>query len=168
MTLTHSWRGCLELKSSLAPLISPFNVHNFESRPILTANEDPAQLLMRLINTSTYQLEEFFGSQIPKYAILSHTWEDEEVSFKDISDGTHAHKKGFVKIAKTCELAASEGLAYAWVDTCCIDKSSSAELTEAINSMFRWYERAEVCYAFLSDLPVHSDLDKIMPSCRWL
>jgi len=123
---------------------------------------------MRLINTSTGQLEEFIGSQIPKYAILSHTWEDDEVSFKDLNEGIYKHKKGFIKIAKTCELAAASGLKYAWVDTCSIDKSSSAELTEAINSMYQWYQRAEVCYAFLSDLPENADLGEQLPRCRWL
>lgn len=126
---------------------------------------------MRLINTSTRNFEEFLGRNIPNYAILSHTWEEEEVSYDDYMAGKHLKNdmKGFAKIDKTCQLAAEEGIRYAWVDTCCIDKRSSAELTEAINSMFRWYERAEVCYAFLSDaVPkdpgfVHAALQ----ACRW-
>jgi hypothetical protein len=44
------------------------------------------------------------------------------------------------------------GLQYIWVDTCCIDKSSSAELLEAINSMFKWYQDAKVYYAYLADI----------------
>jgi len=108
---------------------------------------------MRLINTTTRSFEEFIGQNIPKYAILSHTWEEEEVSFADVvSNPRFRKKKGWAKIAKTCEIAALEGHRYAWVDTCCIDKSSSAELTEAINSMYTWYRNAEVCYVFLSDL----------------
>jgi hypothetical protein len=125
--------------------------------------------IMRLINTSTLLLEEFIGRAIPRYAILSHTWEDDEVTFKGYSDGTHRNKKGFQKITNTCAIVARSGLAYVWVDTCCIDKSSSAELTEAINSMFRWYERAEVCYTFLSDMPGDtSDFNGLLPRCRWL
>jgi hypothetical protein len=124
---------------------------------------------MRLINVISGQFEEFIGSNIPKYAILSHTWESEEVSFQDMKSTSYKDKKGFQKIQKTCEIAAAAGIKHVWVDTCCIDKSSSAELTEAINSMFRWYQRAEVCYAYLSDLPP-LDPDLVLGAlreCRW-
>jgi hypothetical protein len=96
---------------------------------------------MRLINTSTLELEEFMGVNVPPYAILSHTWEEEEITFQEMSPKTHQvrNKKGYKKIKKTCEVAKEAGLQYAWVDTCCIDKRSSAELTEAINSMFQWW-----------------------------
>jgi hypothetical protein len=96
---------------------------------------------MRLINTATLALHEYLGDEnVPKYAILSHTWEDEEVSFQEMMSKTPdvLVKKGFKKIEKTCEIAKREGLEWAWVDTCSIDKTSSAELSEAINSMFRW------------------------------
>jgi Heterokaryon incompatibility protein (HET) len=109
---------------------------------------------MRLINTTTMQLEEFMASP-PPYAILSHTWEDGEVTFQDFTNPNRtvtSTKKGFAKIKHTCRLAKQTGIAYAWVDTCCIDKTSSAELTEAINSMFAWYAASDICYAFLSDL----------------
>ncbi|KAK7999588.1 HET-domain-containing protein [Apiospora arundinis] len=127
---------------------------------------------MHLINTRTQCLEEFVGRNIPRYAILSHTWEDEEVLFRDMSNSPPSsatqNKKGFQKIAWTCRIAAQDdGLDYAWIDTCCIDKSSSAELTEAINSMFKWYQRAEVCYAFLSDLQSSAPLETALPDCRW-
>jgi hypothetical protein len=122
---------------------------------------------MRLINTRTLLFEEFIGNSIPKYAILSHTWGEEEVLFKDMSDPLRNMKKGFWKIQMTCKTASEDGLQYAWVDTCAIDKSSSAELTEAINSMYRWYQRATICYAFLEDLPASSSLEHILPRCRW-
>jgi len=122
---------------------------------------------MRLINTATGLFEEFIGRNIPKYAILSHTWEEEEVSFSDMQKDGHQAKKGFEKIRMTCKLAADAGIQYAWVDTCCIDKSSSAELTEAINSMYRWYQRSVICYAYLSDLSPSDSLDAALPSCRW-
>jgi hypothetical protein len=93
---------------------------------------------MWLINISTLKLEFFVDPENQKYAILSHTWEQEEVSFQDMKDLDYARSKaGFSKIQSTCDLAREQGLLYAWVDTCCIDKSSSAELTEAINSMFQ-------------------------------
>jgi hypothetical protein len=84
-----------------------------------------------------------------KYAILSHTWEEEEVSFQEMRDGTGDTKQGYLKIKGCMEQAERDGLDYSWVDTCCIDKSSSAELQEAINSMFKWYSSAERCYAYL-------------------
>ncbi|KAH8786770.1 heterokaryon incompatibility protein-domain-containing protein, partial [Hyaloscypha sp. PMI_1271] len=109
---------------------------------------------MRLIDTKTLALKEFFGNQIPRYAILSHTWREEEVSFQDWADQSSAsQKKGYKKIFDTCQLAKKHGYDYVWVDTNCIDKSSSSELTEAINSMFKWYQSAQVCYAYLSDVP---------------
>jgi len=131
---------------------------------------------MRLINTNSGCFEEFIGSSVPEYAILSHTWEDEEVSFEAMRTSTLACQsmKGHQKIAMACRLASQAGISYAWVDTCCIDKSSSAELTEAINSMYRWYQRATVCYAFLSDLePAVPGQDlsvatmATLRNCRW-
>ncbi|KAI0914047.1 heterokaryon incompatibility protein-domain-containing protein [Ustulina deusta] len=114
---------------------------------------------MRLINTTSLDLEEFLGEptspRFPRYAILSHTWGEEEVTFQDMQNREVAKKKaGFGKIAKCCKTALNEGLGWAWVDTCCIDKTSSAELSEAINSMFKWYEYSTVCYAYLSDVGV--------------
>lgn len=107
---------------------------------------------MRLLNTSSLSFEEFYGDQISPYAILSHRWEEEEVSLQDMQSGRGPKRKGYAKIERCCRLARSHGYKYAWVDTCCIDKTSSAELTEAINSMFRWYQCADKCYAFLSDV----------------
>ncbi|KAF5700467.1 beta transducin [Fusarium mundagurra] len=109
---------------------------------------------MRLINTTTLLLESILEPRDVRYAILSHTWEQDEVSLQDFGNLDFARRKaGFSKIEKTCQIARSRGLKYAWVDTCCIDKTSSAELTEAINSMFEWYKQAQVCFAFISDLP---------------
>lgn len=110
---------------------------------------------MRLLNTRTLKFEEFLGEagkEIPPYAILSHTWGPEEVSYKDYVDNNGSSKLGYEKIAQFCRLADSEGFNYVWIDTCCIDKSSSAELSEAINSMMRWYRDAIICHAYLSDV----------------
>jgi hypothetical protein len=107
---------------------------------------------MRLINTTTFELKDF-GAAAPLYAILSHTWGEEEVTFQDMADLDGARqKKGFAKIEQCCRRARRDSLSWAWVDTCCIDKTSSAELSETINSMFQWYERAIKCYAFLEDI----------------
>jgi len=107
---------------------------------------------MRLLDARTLELKTFVD-HIPPYAILSHYWEDEEVQFSDLADLEQAmKKKGFAKIERTCELAIMDGLDFAWVDTCCIDKSSSAELSEAINSMFAWYRYSQQCYVYLADV----------------
>jgi hypothetical protein len=112
---------------------------------------------MRLLNTATLNLHEFIGDKIPPYAILSHTWGEEEVSLQEMQSreatGIDIQKAGYQKIKKCCKTSATDGYEYVWIDTCCIDKTSSAELSEAINSMFRWYKMAEVCYSFLSDCP---------------
>lgn len=110
-------------------------------------------ITMRLINTGTLSFEEFIGENIPTYAILSHTLGNDEESFKGFQDPSCAHKEGYQKIWMTCKQAREDGIQYAWIDTCCIDKSSSAELSEAINSMYHCYQRSKLCYAYLSGLP---------------
>jgi hypothetical protein len=122
---------------------------------------------MRLINVSSMSVEEFIVRKIPPYGILSHTWEGSEVSYDEMRVGTARGKESFHKIEMACKLASGDGLAYVWVDTCCIDKSSSAELTEAINSMFVWYKRATVCYVYLSDLESSADVSTALKDCRW-
>lgn len=113
---------------------------------------------MRLLNTTQniaggFETKEFFDDALPKYAILSHTWGKEEVSYHDLRNGDYGNMKGYAKIKECCSIARSRNIAWVWIDTCCIDKASSAELTEAINSMYRWYQQAKVCYAFLEDVP---------------
>jgi hypothetical protein len=117
------------------------------------ASADVAHTAMRLLNVNTRQLEEFFGDAIPLYAILSHTWGAQEVTFQDLAKEGHEQKQGYSEIEGCCPQAASQSLLYVWIDTCCIDKTSSAELSEAINSMFHWYAAARVCYVYLQDVP---------------
>jgi hypothetical protein len=111
---------------------------------------------MRLLHTKTFELYEFGGRKIPHYAILSHTWENEEVTLQDIKTNRAATLRGYEKVSKACLVAAADGFEYVWIDTCCIDKTSSAELSEALNSMYRWYQEAEECYAYLADVPPNS------------
>lgn len=130
---------------------------------------------MRLLQATDFSLVEFVDD-IPPYAILSHTWgaDHEEVTFKDIykGQGKGMTKPGYKKLMFCAERATKDRIDYFWVpmihpllfvtsfancsyqiDTCCIDKSSSAELTEAINSMYKWYKNSTVCYVYLSDVP---------------
>ena len=117
---------------------------------------------MWLLRTDSAELT-FFATpeSVPGgYAILSHVWDEREQTFQDIRA---LHARGAFadcnprdlassKVRNFCVLAESHGYHWAWVDTCCIDKTSSAELSEAINSMFQYYALADVCYAYLRDV----------------
>ncbi|KAK7421601.1 hypothetical protein QQX98_002068, partial [Neonectria punicea] len=107
---------------------------------------------MRLLNTSSLDLKEFSGIKKPPYAILSHTWGEEEVLFEHIQNGTSSSKKAYAKVIGCCRKAVEDGLEWVWIDTCCINKTSSAELSEAINSMYKWYETSAICYVYLQDV----------------
>lgn len=126
---------------------------------------------MWLLDAETLVLKHFEdGRRVEgQYAILSHTWGEDEVSFDEIHSDSAKSKKGYRKIIDTCRQAVADGLQYAWVDTCCIDKRSSSELSEAINSMYRWYYHARVCYVYLSDLaPADAPLTNgRLQGCRW-
>jgi hypothetical protein len=134
---------------------------------------------MRLINVTTYELQEFYDTQIPDYAIVSHRWRDGEVSFQQYerllsdparrkqlvescsrslqeintsSSSWYIESAGLRKIISACIQTKKDHISHVWIDTCAIDKTSSTELQEAINSMYRWYEQSRVCYAFLDDV----------------
>ena len=121
---------------------------------------------MRFLNTSTLRFEEVadssLGVESNKYAILSHRWgaAQDEISFVDINESRDiSHKKGFAKLKGFCDLAASLGYGYGWDDTCCINKGDSSELSEAINSMYRWYHGSSVCIVYLEDVPEKPMMD---------
>ena len=115
---------------------------------------------MRFLNTHTLQFELVPDSELHleenQYAILSHRWgaDKDEVSFEDVlSLADLSHIKAFDKIKGFCKVALSEKCRYGWVDTCCIHKKDSAELSEAINSMYRWYQGSKICIVYLEDVP---------------
>ena len=83
---------------------------------------------MRLLNTSSLELEQFVAANIPPYAILSHTWGEEEVTHQDVEGRKAVRKRGYEKVQKYCATAKAGGFSHVWIDTCCIDKTSSAEL----------------------------------------
>lgn len=121
-------------------------------------------LKMRLLKTGLYEpccekleLIEEFGRDIPDYAILSHTRGSDEVTYEHILKGTASEHLAHAKISNAISQAAASGFGYIWIDTCCIDKSSSAELSEAINSMYAWYQQAGMCYAILEDVSSEAD-----------
>ncbi|KAM0712011.1 hypothetical protein Q7P37_011105 [Cladosporium fusiforme] len=131
---------------------------------------------MRLLRAGTFEpgqekleIIEEFGLDVPEYAILSHTWGRDEVTYQHVLGGTAQEHGGYNKVLSAMRLAASDGLEYIWIDTCCIDKSSSAELSEALNSMYAWYERSKKCYAILEDVPERYSADFVskFSSSRW-
>ncbi|KAI0330927.1 HET-domain-containing protein, partial [Cubamyces sp. BRFM 1775] len=126
---------------------------------------------MWLLNTTSYTLHlKQDPAEVTTYAILSHVWDQHgEQTFQvGVADDHDQQLLALVrerlspKIRSLCDFARSQGFKYAWIDTCCIDKSSSAELSEAITSMFDWYSLAAVCYVFLADVPETED-----PAARW-
>ncbi|KAL6820059.1 hypothetical protein V8C40DRAFT_268540 [Trichoderma camerunense] len=139
--------------------------------------------MIRLINIETLKLETFSGKNIPKYTILSHTWgpDSEELTFDDLQKGiTDKPGIGSIKLKGCCDQVKKDNakeekeenkVQYVWIDTCCIDKSSSSELQEAINAMFDWYADASVCYAYLWDVPEDdkppSDRESKFFTSRW-
>ncbi|KAI4943376.1 hypothetical protein J4E91_009285 [Alternaria rosae] len=111
------------------------------------------------------------SEEIPPYAILSHTWGEQEVVFDNLEDIESAQSKdGYRKIRFCAQQAERDGLKHFWVDTCCIDKANNTELSKAINSMFRWYQNAKKCYVFLSDVEndsLEGDGDSAFRQSRW-
>jgi hypothetical protein len=105
--------------------------------------------------------------QIPPYAILSHTWgsDTSEITFEDLTNGTSKHKAGYGKIRFCGEQAGRDGIQYFWIDTCCINRANHTELSQAVNSMFRWYRNAARCYVYLSDVssPPFDTSDDVHP-----
>ncbi|KAH7327561.1 vegetative incompatibility protein HET-E-1 [Rhexocercosporidium sp. MPI-PUGE-AT-0058] len=110
------------------------------------------RLLERNAVGEIHLTNDFLGHEIPRYAILSHTWGAQEVLIQDLTDGTGENKLGYKKIRFCGDQAWCDGLQFCWVDTCCIDKPNNTELQEAINSMFRWYRYAAKCYVYLDDV----------------
>ena len=124
---------------------------------------------MRLIDVSTMHLRQFADDEIPPYAVLSHTWQEGEVTINDLHASYAKYMPGFQKIQFLCIQAQNDGLQFAWCDTCCIDKSSSEELSESINSMFKWYLDARICYAYLTDVSTQATgrFESEFASSRW-
>lgn len=141
---------------------------------------------MRLINATTFELKDFFDADLPTYAILSHRWGENEVSYQDwvyvtkqfpprwvwvyLEDEAKKIKSsaGYKKIIDACMMTRWDDLEWLWADTCCIDKTNLAELSEAINSMYRWYKDSELCYAYLQDVKIHADSSDGSDASNWI
>ncbi|KAK1475973.1 hypothetical protein CTAM01_15544 [Colletotrichum tamarilloi] len=122
---------------------------------------------MRLIDTTSFELQSGEQSVYREegYAILSHRWQPSEIKFNEFLDHTEELKNGagplplcLDKIRGACATARNKGYNWMWIDSCCIDKSSTTEETESINSMFKWYRDAKLCIVYLSDVEVNTTL----------
>ncbi|KAF7552071.1 hypothetical protein G7046_g7529 [Stylonectria norvegica] len=131
---------------------------------------------MRLLKATSFEspngleVVDVNPESIPRYAILSHTWTEQEVLFEDIIANLANQKASYRKVQYACRQAVADGYKYVWVDSCCIDKDSSAEVSEAINSMYEWYQKAGICYAYLPDCPAGVDannIDSAFAHSRW-
>jgi hypothetical protein len=146
---------------------SPATAHRFPLRAYTATPEQACQrsprrtccsimhLLKCLPAGGAFELTAIDDDPAPPYAILSHTWTaGQEVTYKELLEGTGTNKLGYTKLCFCGERATADGLDYFWVNTYCIDKANSTELLEAVNSMFRWYYRAAKCYVHLTDVLV--------------
>lgn len=125
--------------------------------------------LLTLRGDDEIEWKEFNDGMVPPYAILSHTWGIDEVSYTDLLDGSYKSRVGYRKVLFCGQQAALDHLRYFWVDTCCIDKRNNTELTKAINCMFSWYKEAVVCYAYLSDVSArYNDIDTLTYRDSWI
>jgi len=165
---------------------------------MITVEIDMHSCSMRLINVEAFlqreqlfrqgkrvdrqaKVLEFGDDELTEYAILSHRWIEQEVDYNEIvklakmdeeERSEIRQRDGYRKIIQSCEQAKKDGYKWLWVDTCCIDKRSSAELSEAINSMYRWYENAKVSYAYLHDVsgpsfPTARNMERYLNSDGW-
>lgn len=123
--------------------------------------------LVCLISTKSLMNEDFITEVIRTYfrhAMLSHKWDVNEPLFHELPNGVFASglPPRFTKLKSFCEVVKGLGLGWAWCDTCCINKDSSAELEEAITSMFRWYRDSALTIVYFSDVSgfSHEDLIK--------
>jgi hypothetical protein len=135
---------------------------------------------MRLLNVYTLEFAEFEGDSLPPYKITSHRWTSDEVILKDVTKKRNVESKGYRKIEGFCQFIREDNnrlrkhvtndlsaCEWVWIDTACIDKKSSAELQESINSMFRWYSRALECIAYIADVPsLSAGSDVVMSEFR--
>jgi hypothetical protein len=159
--ITCIQRPALE-KAAFGDTLVPYSTLALESWNLTSLRHTRSQYpwaIMRLLQFKTnseFSVTDDLINDVPPYAILSHTWgaDTDEVTFRDLKHSTGKSKAGYDKVRFCGEQAKRDGLQYFWVDTCCINKSNNTELSEAINSMFRWYREAAKCYVYLSDVSI--------------
>lgn len=107
--------------------------------------------------------EELRHQQRTPYVIISHVWRKKEVIYEDMvqfnkleASKSREKPESAAKIVGACKTVLryyNKKVEHLWLDTVCIDKKDPTELSMSINSMYRWYKEAEVCFAYLDDYP---------------
>lgn len=133
---------------------------------------------MRLLNVHTFEFHTFLGDDVPNYSIASHRWVSDECTIKDIIKRRNTESNGYKKVEGFCAYVRQANelykdtypdlcCDYLWIDTCCIDQKSSLEVDTAIRSMFQWYNKSVICYAYLADVePLSAGSDAVEASLR--
>ncbi|KAF8124529.1 hypothetical protein EV363DRAFT_1353799 [Boletus edulis] len=96
-----------------------------------------------------------FATYEPRRATVLRQIIQEIVQY-DLSSGKR-HVARFKKLSQFCKTSSKLGYKLAWVDTCCIDKSDAAELSEAIHAMYKWYANAYLCIVYLAESTSYAD-----------
>ncbi|RPD54431.1 hypothetical protein L227DRAFT_350059 [Lentinus tigrinus ALCF2SS1-6] len=139
---------------------------------------------MRLLDTTTGEFRWVQDPRRVRYAILSHVWAKKggvnyvpEQTYQDVCAIQESVPREELalphlsrKIRHFCEVARNDGFNLGWADSACIDKTSSSELSEAINSMYNWYRYVGACYAILHDVSDTDDKeqrDEQFRSSKW-
>ncbi|KAJ2976152.1 hypothetical protein NUW54_g11615 [Trametes sanguinea] len=155
---------CTMDEAVLLSLLVAVLLENHASRISRTLTIHPNRI-MWLLTTDRAELR-WFPQPPQRYAILSHVWAKDasglptEQTFQEVQQiarecahtDDNPRDRVSPKIRQFCIFAEAHGFQFVWLDACCINTESSAELSEALNSMFRWYADAEVCYAYLHDV----------------
>ncbi|THV00724.1 HET-domain-containing protein [Dendrothele bispora CBS 962.96] len=128
-------------------------IRNFHNRHLMASVDIRPR---RFIDTHTLNLVELDDTTVLSYAILSHRWlhGEEVVNHEYLHPfGKTLSKSGYQKIQAVCRQARQDNLRYVWVDTCCIEQGNHNDVAANITSMYAYYQNAEVCYAYLVDVP---------------
>ncbi|KAK6435197.1 hypothetical protein LTR95_008617 [Oleoguttula sp. CCFEE 5521] len=126
---------------------------------------------MRLLDTGTYEVGDPQYSITERYAILSHRWHAKEISYQQLESAEKIARSitlpHFAKIQSACAKAASLGYQWLWIDTCCINKQDNAELTESLNSMYKWYNVDHITAKGPTPFAVAATDESKVPESEW-
>jgi hypothetical protein len=120
---------------------------------------------MRLLSIDTFECEQF-TNDVPKYAVGSHRWSHDEALLDDVRASRNPHGPGFRKLRAFANFMKDNlpTVHHLWIDTCCIDHQDAEEVSQSLNSMFKWFRNAEICLAYLADVEDAADREQFRHS----
>ncbi|KAF8549449.1 hypothetical protein OG21DRAFT_1447848 [Imleria badia] len=164
---------------SLCPLVlidvTTGRLCNAEERTRMFKSETPFKKIVS--ETATRKIDRAHIRQSAakyfKWIMFSHTWEGKEPTFKDVNlvDSLWKLDESPLndKLRQFCTTASEDGYRWAWSDTCCIDKATSAILSQSLISMYSWYEEAAETLVYLADVMSSAELgDLALTKSRWM